>query len=58
MEDVTHASDIRPHKRTAQGKMAIAPPGMPEGFADDAPSMSSRLVRCGALEFNATLREK
>ena len=54
MEDVTHASDIRPHKRTAQGKMAIAPPGMPEGFADDAPSMSSRPVRCGALEFNAT----
>ena len=29
MEDVTHASDIRPHKRTAQGEKATALPPFP-----------------------------
>ena len=61
MEDVTHASGhpaAQAGRTGEEGDRPAAVPGMSDGLANDAPSMSSRPVRCGALEFNATLRGK
>ena len=57
MEDVTQVSGhpaAQADRTGEEGDRPAAFPGMSEGFAGDAPSVSSRPVRGGDPEFNAT----